>query len=204
MLEQRAWINIEDGNVREPFDPSKIIRIDFKTKNSGKTPALHVKYGYRMWIQYFGQKIAEGKKSFDIELTYGPGDERINTLSTNSPYPEPMIKPLQSGDAIIFIELEFTYRDIYNKKKLHHTCACFYYNPVYPPTVCRSVKLVVVLWISNIALMKNATINKRKISRFILSPPFQRNKTLCQVNNPGIFPNQRHNVACILFMRPVG
>ena len=132
-LDQRAWINIEGANIREPFNPSKNIKIDFTTKNSGKTPALHVKYRFRTWIQYSGQKFGEVKKHISSEVTYGPGDEKLQTIYSDKPYPQQMINPLQSGQANLFIEIEFTYFDIYNEKNLRHTCACFYYNPIISP-----------------------------------------------------------------------
>jgi hypothetical protein len=101
-LDQRAWINIENGSMRHPFDPSKIVRVDFTTKNSGKTPARHVKYVFRAWIKYSGQKIAKIEKPVNIEFIYGPGDVRIQSLYTDNPYSQEMINPLQTGSALLF------------------------------------------------------------------------------------------------------
>lgn len=132
MLDQRAWINVGKPRLREPFDPSKIIIIDFETKNSGKTPAKNVKFRHRMWMQYLGKNIHEYKGPFSNGVPYGAGAERQVAVYTDKAIPQEDINLLKDQKEFLFVEIEFIYFDIYDTKKPHHTCICAFYTPKFP------------------------------------------------------------------------
>lgn len=122
--EQRAWLNITSVNWQQ-FDASKILKIEVNIKNSGKTPAINTTFHYKIWDRVVGKKklIGEGEER---GVNYGPGDEKRETIRIffkNSP--EQLIQQLQSGGIILYAEIVIKYCDIYNKKKLHTTCATF-------------------------------------------------------------------------------
>ncbi|MGA2525747.1 MAG: hypothetical protein ABSF79_03920 [Smithellaceae bacterium] len=127
-LDQRAWISITKANFREPLDAKKKAVIDFVVKNSGKTPALHLRGSYETWYQHLGTASLKVGKTISGEIAYGPGDEKVTFIGWDEPLLQAQIDLMQSGQEILFIEIKFIYFDIYNSKIPHHTCTCFFYD----------------------------------------------------------------------------
>jgi hypothetical protein len=128
-LDQRAWISVIKGSLIEPLDAKKIF-FRFVIKNSGKTPALRVRFNNKAWIiSSTGQILTKNEKKNNREVSYGPGEEEPIFLVWGKPLSQQQIDDMQSGRIIFFVEVELIYFDIYDAKKPHHTRACFYYNP---------------------------------------------------------------------------
>jgi len=128
-IAKRAWINITECKFREPLSAKISNHIDLTVKNSGETPALQVIYKYRTWIEVAGKTIAEEKFTPSSKSVYGPGDVRFTVLAWTSPMSQEQVKLLESKKGTFFVDIDFTYHDIFDAMNLHHTRACFVYNP---------------------------------------------------------------------------
>jgi hypothetical protein len=125
--EQRAWVGAVEFVRPSNLEVGKKATFNFVISNSGKTPALHVTQKIAAWPFLKGQEFHPVWTPITTEsavIVLQPG-MRI-TISTNeqsAPNTETSIARLKSGEEVMYVYGQITYRDVAGRTHYSHFCA---------------------------------------------------------------------------------
>jgi hypothetical protein len=125
--EQRAWVGAVEFGRPNNLEIGKKATFNFVVSNSGKTPALHVTQRIAAWPFAKGQEFHPVWTPITTQsavIVLQPG-MRI-TISTNeqfAPNTETTIARLKTGEEVMYVYGEITYKDVAGRTHYSHFCA---------------------------------------------------------------------------------